>query len=48
MRDGDDPVSHGICPPCAAVVMAEMDGADAANIGPGGENNGNGERVNAT
>ena len=39
-------VSHGICQPCAAMVMAEMDGADAANIGPGAVKPANGERVN--
>jgi hypothetical protein len=29
------PVSHGICGPCAAIVLGEMEGADAASTRPG-------------
>lgn len=30
----DGPVSHGACRPCAKIVLAQMDEADAVNIRP--------------
>lgn len=41
----EGPVSHGICKPCAGIVLAEMDEADAANIRPVAMNLNQEERI---